>query len=108
MTSVRLALFALVLVASCSKKDDAPGAGEPRSKEERANGALARASAEGELAAQAKGALVVQQCNLACGARPGIDSASCTRTCGTQCASETDVPHIDACASKVASESPAL
>jgi hypothetical protein len=104
VASVVFALaLAHALVLACSKKEE-PSA----SKEDRSGHAVARASAEGELAAQAKGALVVQQGNLACGARPGIDSAACTRACAAACASETDVPRIDACASKVASESPAL
>lgn len=106
---MRIAMLALVLLAACSKKEDAPAAtGAPRSKEERANGALALASADSELAANAKAALVVQQCSIACGAKPGIDTSACTSVCAERCKAETEIARVDACASKVASESPPL
>lgn len=57
---------------------------------------------------QAKGALVLQQCNLACGARPGIEPGACTQQCRQECASQADIAAIDACASRVAAASPTL
>jgi len=57
---------------------------------------------------QGKSAIVAQQCALACGAKPGIDSTPCTHRCIAECASASDLVAIDACASKTAESSPQL
>lgn len=60
------------------------------------------------LAAPGKGALLAQQCALACGARLAIDTGACTHACLAACASAADIAAIDACAAKTAESSPQL
>ena len=57
---------------------------------------------------RAKGAILAQQCSLACGAKLGIDSGACTNVCLSACANETTVAAIDTCASQTADKAPQL
>lgn len=92
-----------ILLLACSK-DEAPKKTAPS-----ATSPLGTALANPQgMAAQGKGAVVSQQCAIACGARPGIDSSACTKTCIGACATEADIPAIDACASRTAAQSPEL
>jgi hypothetical protein len=108
---VALALaFALSLsLAACTKPDPAPaqdGARDAgRSTDILGKGALAEPQG---MVQQGKSAIVAQQCALACGAKPGIDSTPCTHRCIAECASASDLVAIDACASKTAESSPQL
>ena len=110
MMRLVLVPFALALsLAACTKPDPAPSqettrdAGRPT--DILGKGALAEPQG---MVQQGKSAIVSQQCALACGAKPGIDSTPCTHRCIAECASASDLVAIDACASKTAESSPQL
>jgi hypothetical protein len=100
-------LFAL-LTTACEKKPErtSPSADAgPGGKLQAVDRALG--AGMGGAVDQGKGAVVAQQCALACGAKPGIDPGTCTAACVKTCAAEKDLAAIDACTSRVAAESPA-
>ena len=107
-TAVVVSLIAAAVWMGCSKKDaDADGSGggaadAARGREALVNRGLGTPRGQSELLDNARGAIVAQQCNLACGAKPGIDSTGCTHACIQSCGAEPDVARIDACARSAA------
>ena len=89
----------LVLLASCSRKEEAPRP-SGKAREGAVNAGLA--SGQGGAAESGKSALVAQQCALACGVRPENDPGLCTQRCLKECMSATDLAGVDACAQRVA------
>ena len=107
--TVVVVLALAVLAAACTKSEPAPPHETTRDAGAAADllGKDGLAAPQG-MAAQGKGAIVAQQCALACGAKPGIDSTPCTHACIAACGSAVDVAAIDACAAKTADGQPKL
>src|SRR3954453_14636848 len=95
-----LVLFVLTL-AGCPKSEP------PAARDAGTGGVLDLANPQA-LVVPGKAALVLHQCSLGCGAKPGIDSGGCSQRCITACASAGDIDSINACASKTADSSPQL
>lgn len=98
--------FAFASIAlGCDKKEPAPSA--PKTDK---RGAVDKAIGAGnsEAVQAGKGAIVAQECALMCQAKPGIDPGQCTPRCVKECASATDTGAIDACAQRIADETPGL
>jgi hypothetical protein len=108
----RIAVLALVLLAACGKKEDAPGSSPGSASTSSAATGTARkgvgvvsgglASTDGGALGTAKSSLVAQQCALACGVRPENDPGLCTQRCAKECMSASDIDGIDACAQRIA------
>jgi hypothetical protein len=101
--AVALLVAPLLACGACSRSEPAPSqtaAPAPSGREAQVNRALSHGG-KGTMDERARVALVLQQCSLSCGARPGIDSNACTTQCVGTCASEADIPAVDACAKRV-------
>ena len=104
---MRILLVALALLGvACDKKPDTTAAPAKTDKRGAVDKAIGTSNAEAIQAG--KGAIVAQECALMCQAKPGIDPGQCMPRCVKECASATDTGAIDACAQRIADETPGL